>query len=73
MIQHGFLPSSERPELEACLRCQREDRGIARRANAVLLLDYGKSCALVAKFLCMDDDTFRGWLKSYQQDVWKGG
>ena len=43
-IQHGFLFSSERLELKACVGRQREDHGIARRANAVLLLDDGESC-----------------------------
>ena len=45
MIQHGFLSSSERLELEACVRRQSEDRGIARRANAVFILNDGESCA----------------------------
>ena len=35
MIHPGFLSSSERLELEACVRSQREDHGIARRANAI--------------------------------------
>ena len=39
MIRNGFLPPSERRELEACVRSQREDHGVARRANAILLLD----------------------------------
>ena len=67
-IQHGFLFSSERLELKACVGRQREDHGIARRANAVLLLDDGESCAQIAKFLYMCDDTIRGWDKSYPLD-----
>ena len=51
MIRPGFLSSSERFELEACVRCQREDHGIARRANAILLLDDGENCVQIAKFL----------------------
>jgi hypothetical protein len=39
MIRPGFLSPTERLELEACVRSQREDHGIARRANALLLLD----------------------------------
>ena len=62
MIQHGFLSSSER-----------EDHGIARRANAALLLDDGKSCAQIAKFLYMCDDTTQGWYMPYRQDGWKCG
>ena len=81
MIRPGFLSASDRIELEACVRRQREDHGIARRANAILLLDDGESCARIAKFLYLDDDTIRGWHKTYLQDgwdapafdVWKGG
>ena len=51
MIRPGFLSSSERLELEACVRSHREDHGVARRANAILLLDDGESCVQIAKFL----------------------
>ena len=70
MIRPGFLSSADRIELEACVRRQREDHGIARRANAILLLDDGEGCARIAKFLYLDDDTIRGWYKSYRQDGW---
>ena len=50
MIRPGFLSSADGIELEACVRRQREDHGIARRANAILLLDDGESCARIAKF-----------------------
>ncbi len=70
MIYHGFLPSAERLELEACVRRQREDHSIARRANAILLLDDGKSCQEIAKFLYLDDDTIRGCYKAYRDDGW---
>jgi transposase len=81
MIRSGFLSSAERLELEACVRGQREDHGIARRANAILLLDDGESCVQIAKFLYLDDDTVRGWYKTYCEggwdalsvDGWKGG
>ncbi len=81
MIRPGFLSSDERLELEACTRSQREDHGIARRANAILLLDDGKSCHVIAEFLYLDDDTIRGWYKIYREsgwealavDGWKGG
>jgi len=68
MIRPGFLSSADRIELEACVRRQREDHGIARRANAILLPDDGKSCARIARFPYLDDDTVRGWFKSYRQD-----
>ena len=65
MIRAGFLSSEDRIELEACVRRQREDHGIARRANAILLLDDGKSCQEILVFLYLDDDTIRGWHKTY--------
>lgn len=72
MIRPGFLSLTERRELEACVRRQREDHGIARRANAILLLDDGKSCQEIAEFLYLDDDTIRGWHKTWQRDGWDG-
>jgi len=32
---------------------------LARRANALVLLDNGISCAVIAKMLLFDDDTVR--------------
>ena len=49
---------------------QREDHGIARWANAILLLDDRQSCTRITKFLYLDDVTSRGWYKSYRQDGW---
>lgn len=60
MIHPGFLLPTERLELEACVRRQREDHGIARRANAILLLSDGKSCQGISEFLYLDGDTTRG-------------
>ncbi len=62
------------------MRSRREDHGVARRANAILLLDDGKSCQAIAEFLYLDDDTIRGWYKTYREagwdalstDSWKG-
>jgi len=71
MIRPGFLSPAERRELEACVRRQREDHGIARRANAILLLDDGESCTRIAKFLYLDDDTIRGWYNAYRQEGWE--
>ena len=51
MIRPGFRTSSERRELVACVRSHREDHGVARRANALLRLDEGKSCPSIAEFL----------------------
>ena len=58
------------------------NHGIARRANALLLLDDGKSRAGIAGVLYLDDDTVRGWRKPYLAEGrdavvhdgwWKGG
>ncbi len=81
MIRPDFLSPSEHRELEACVRSQREDHGVARRANAILLLDDGKSRQAIAEFLYLDDDTIRGWYKTCREagwdalcvDGWKGG
>ena len=70
MTRLGFLSSADRIELEACVRRQREDHGITQRANAILLLDDGESCAQIVKVLYLDDDTILGWYKSYRQDGW---
>ena len=72
MIRSNFLSTEGRLELERCVRCQREGHGIARRANAILLLDDGESCAQIAKFLYLDDDTIRGWYKTYRRNGWEG-
>lgn len=81
MIRPNFLSREDRLELLACVKRQREDHGVARRANALLLLDDGKSCVEIAQVLYLDDDTVRGWHKHYlaegwdavAYDGWKGG
>jgi transposase len=45
---------------------------LARRANALVLLDDGMSCAAVAKVLFLDNDTIRTWYQLYQQDGIEG-
>src|SRR5271154_1897323 len=61
MIRGGFLSPRQRAELIALLRDGRTEQRLARRANAVLLLDDGWSCERAAKALYLDDDTIRGW------------
>jgi len=81
MINAKFLTRAQRSELEQIVRRPSEDHGVARRANAILLLDDGKSCAVIAEFLYLDDDTVRNWHKQYQSGGldrlttfdWKGG
>ena len=59
MVRSNFLTASDRPELLSCVQRQREDYGVARRVNALLLLDDGMSCSQIAKVLFLDDDTVR--------------
>ena len=66
MIRGRFLSAKERTALQAVMRHPSETHGVARRANAILLLDDGLSCADVAKVLYLDDDTVRTWFKRYQ-------
>ena len=66
MIKGSFLNSSQREELERIVRSPSVDHGIARRANAILLLDDGESCARIAKCLYLDDDTVRQWYKRFE-------
>ena len=46
-------------------RSGRAEQRLARRANVLLLLDDGWSCEKVAEALYLDDDTLRGWRKTY--------
>ena len=56
----------------ALLRDGHGEQRVARRANALLLLDDGWSCEKVAKALYLDDDTVRGWRKTYVADGLEG-
>ena len=71
MIRSGFLSVQDRKELLGCVKSQTEEHGIARRANALLLLDEGKPCTAIAKVLYIDDDTVRCWHKQYVQGGWE--
>ena len=71
MIKSNFLSPSERKELLSCAKSSLEDHGVARRANAILLLDEGESCTTIARFLYIDDDTVRNWYKIYIQAGWE--
>jgi len=67
MIRGGFLSPPQRAELMALLRDGHTEQRLARRANAVLLLDKGWSCVEVAEALLLDDDTVRDWHKLYDE------
>jgi transposase len=66
MIRAGFLNPKERLELTALARDGLTAARVARRANAMVLLDAGWSCQQVAAALLFDDDTVRGWYKLYE-------
>jgi transposase len=72
MIRGGFLSPRQRAELMALLRDGHAEQRLVRRANALLLLDDGWSCEKVAKALYLDDDTVRGWRKTYVADGLRG-
>jgi transposase len=61
----GFLSEQERLKFRSILKCGSTKQRFARRANAILLLDKGMSCAGVAEVLFLDDDTIRSFYKSY--------
>ena len=56
MICRGFLSAAEREELLSWARDGLAEHRLARRANAILLLDDGLSCERVAKVLYLDDE-----------------
>ena len=61
MIRPGFLDSESRRELTDLARDGSAAPRLARRANALVLLDDGMNCEAVAKVLLLDDDTVRTW------------
>ncbi len=66
MIRGGFLSDAERQALTAMARDGLAEHRVARRANAIVLLDKGWSCARVAGALLLDDDTVREWFQAYE-------
>ena len=66
MIRAGFLSEAGRQALVGLARDGLAEHRIARRANALVLLDAGWSCAKVASALLLDDDTVRGWYRAYE-------
>ena len=73
MIRPGFLDIELRQNLIELAR----GTGwplyrLARRANALVLLDDGMSCEAIAKVLLLDDDTIRTWYRLYEEDGIEG-
>ncbi len=57
-----------RQDLIALARNGSAAHRLARRANALVLLDEGMSCEAIAKVLFLDDDTIRTWYRLYEAD-----
>jgi transposase len=72
MIRAGFLDPESRKDLTELARDGSAAHRLARRANALVLLDDGMSCGDVAKVLLLDDDTVRTWHRLYEEDGIEG-
>jgi transposase len=72
MIRPGFLDPESRQDLTELARDGSAAHRLARRANALVLLDDGMSYATVAKVLLIDDDTVRTWHRLYEEDGIEG-
>ena len=65
MIRSGFLDGASRQDLIELARDGSAAHRLARRANALVLLDDGMSCEAIAAVLLLNDDTFRTWHRLY--------
>ena len=65
MIRPGFLTPDSRRDLIDLARDGSAAHRLARRANALVLLDDGMGCEAIARVLFVDDDTIRGWHRLY--------
>ena len=68
MIRGGFLTAKERQDLTELARDGLAEHRLARRANALVLLDRGMSCDEVGRVLLIDDDTIRTWHRLFEED-----
>ncbi len=72
MIRAGFLSTTERAELIELARNGLVEHRLARRANALVLLDRGMSCSDIGAVLFLDDDTVRTWFRLYREERIEG-
>ena len=72
MIRAGFLDPESRKDLTELARDGSAVHRLARRANALILLDDGMSYAAVARVLLIDDDTVRTWHRLCHEDGIEG-
>jgi transposase len=68
MIRAGFLDPESRKDLTELARDGSAAHRLARRANALVLLDIGMSCEAIAGVLLLDDDTIRTWYSLYEEE-----
>jgi len=72
MIRPGFLDAESRQDLIELARDGSAAHRLARRANALVLLDDGMSYTAIAKVLLVDDDTIRTWHALYLDEGIEG-
>src|SRR2546425_7719844 len=72
MIRPGFLSAAERGALIAVARDGLVEHRVARRANAIVLLNDGWNCEEGGSALLLDDDTVREWFEGYQRQGMAG-
>ena len=72
MIRRGFLDSELRRDLIEVARDGSAAHRLARRANALVLLDKGMSCQTNAEVLLVDNGTMRTWYGLYREDEMEG-
>ena len=68
MRKAGFLKAEEQRVLGELARDGLAEHRLARRANALILLDRGMSYRQVATVLLLDDETVRGWRQLFEAD-----
>ena len=72
MIRSGFLSAIDRADLIALAKDGSATHRLARRANALVLLDAGYTFNKVAKVLLLDDGTIRAWHKMFVEGGLEG-
>jgi Winged helix-turn helix len=72
MIRAGFLDPESQNDLIELGRDGSVAHRLARRANALVLLDDGMSCGEVAKILLLDDGTVRTWYRLCEDEGIEG-
>jgi transposase len=68
MKRVGFLDGASRKDLIELARDGLAANRLARRANALVLLEDGMSFQAIARVLLLNDDTIRTWYRLYQED-----